>query len=139
MRQRKARKGSQGKRNSMWKCSKAGKHMASLGGQEEHSVAGKESQWWAGQEIGLDPVAGPHSGGPLQGGLRPGSIGSSPELSLRDAHWAGKSHREDLGPTSGQQEKHLVIDLSAWIMGDSLLCLHQGPVPRKSWNKQGHK
>lgn len=36
--------------------------MASLGGQEEHSVAGKESQWWAGREIGLDPVAGPHSG-----------------------------------------------------------------------------
>ena len=76
-------------------------------------------------------------GGPLQGGLGPGSIGSSPELSLRDAHRAGKSHGEDLGPTFSQQEKHLVIDLSAWIMGDSLLCLHQGPVPRKSWNKRG--
>lgn len=62
IRQRKARKGSQGKRKSMWKCSKAGKHMASLGGKEEHSMAEKESQWWAGQEIGLDPVAGPHLG-----------------------------------------------------------------------------
>ena len=36
--------------------------MASLGGQEEHSMAEKESQWWAGQEIRLDAVAGPHLG-----------------------------------------------------------------------------
>lgn len=104
--------------------------MASLRGQEEHGMA-EESQGRAGQEVSLDPVAGP-LGAPLQGELGPGSIGSSTELSPRDAHRAGKSHGEDLGPTSGRQEKHLVIDLSACIMGDSLLCLHQGPVPGRA-------
>ena len=32
-----------------------------FGGQKEHSMA-EESQWWAGQEIRLDAVAGPHLG-----------------------------------------------------------------------------
>ena len=125
----------EGKRNSMWKCSEAGKHMASLRGQEEHGMA-EESQGRAGQEISLDPVAGPPWGsaaGRTRAWLYQQQHWALTEgcSSGRQVSWRGfRAHFQPAGEASGDRPFGMY---RGWLSPMST----PRPSPLKSWSKWG--
>lgn len=103
------------------------------GGQEEHGIA---EQWEGGSGNGAGPRGWASPGqGLCTVDLSPALFCSSTGVSLSSANQASNSYGEEFRPTSSQQEKHLVTDLLAHTVGDSLVCLHRGPAPWRCWNK----